>query len=186
MKRSALFRLFNEAKQLCGHSEFVVIGSLSVLGIQDEESLPSDMVMSNDIDSYAKADPGRIHGLRDQLGESSPFHSENGYYLDPVSPGLPTLPEGWRERMIPIENNGIKVWFLDPDDAAISKFARSQENDLRWIRAGVEAGVISMPNIQRLLGKTTFIDADEEQRTRTEVDAMAAWFESLRTQRPKI
>jgi hypothetical protein len=52
----------------------VVIGSLSILGIQDEDGLPPDMSMSNDIDSYTQADPARIFDLDEALGEGSLFH----------------------------------------------------------------------------------------------------------------
>ena len=183
MKRDNLFKLFHEAHRMTGHKDYVVIGSLSILGIQDEDGLPAEMSMSNDIDSYTKADPGRIHDVNAALGEGSEFHKNNGYYLDPVSPNLPTLPDGWQNRLTSLTRGNVTVWFLDPDDAAMSKYARSQPNDLRWIRAGILYGFVSLPKIKHRLASTTFLDGDEESRVRKQLDATQAWFEIVKRSR---
>jgi len=183
MRREYLFRLFEEARRLTGHRDYVVIGSLSILGTQDEEGLPAEMAVSIDIDSYTRADPGRIHDVKEALGEGSDFHRVHGYYLDPVSPSLPSLPDGWQGRMTSLEQDGLRLWFLDPDDAAISKYARSQPNDLRWIRAGILSGHVSLPRVQARIASTTFLDAGEEATVRQQVTADVAWFESIRRSR---
>jgi hypothetical protein len=185
MKREHLFKLFDEAHRLTGHKDYVVVGSLSILGTQDEEGLPAEMSMSNDVDSYTKADPDRINDVSEALGEGSAFHKGNGYYLDPVSPHLPTLPDGWQNRMTRLNRGPLTLWFLDPDDAAMSKYARSAPNDLRWIRAGILCGLISLPKIKHRLASTTFLDGDEESRVRKQVDATLAWFEVVKSGRQR-
>ncbi len=183
MKRAYLFKLFDEACRLTGHKDFVVIGSLSILGTQDEDELPAEMSMSIDIDSYTKADPSRINDLSTVLGEGSDFHRAHGYYLDAVSPSLASLPNGWQERMNCIAQGVINIWFLDPDDAAVSKYARSQPNDLRWIRAGVLAGLISLPKIKARVPSTVFLDSAEEALVRQQLAVDLAWFETVKTAR---
>ena len=89
----------------------MVIGSLSILGTQDEDELPAEMSMLTDIDSYTKGDPGRIHDASAALGEGSDFHRANGYYLDPVSSSLPALPEGWQTRMTSLAQGVVTLWF---------------------------------------------------------------------------
>jgi hypothetical protein len=185
VKRAYLFKLFEEARRLTGHKDYVVIGSLSILGTQDEGELPVEMSMSIDIDSYTKLDPSRINDAKAALGEVSAFHRINGYYLDPVSPSLPSLPDGWQGRMTSIEQEGVRLWFLDPDDAAISKYARSQANDVRWIRAGILSGYISLPKVKARIASTTFLDAEEEAVVKKQVDADRAWFETVRSSRAK-
>jgi hypothetical protein len=185
MKRAYLFKLFDEARRLIGHKNYVVIGSLSILGTQDEDELPIEMSMSNDIDCYTKADPARIYDAKSALGEGSEFHRANGYYLDPVSPSLPSLPDGWEARMTCIEQDEVRVWFLDPDDAAVSKYARSQPNDLRWIHSGILSGHISLPKVKARIASTIFLDAEEEARVRTQVDADMSWFEIVKSRRTK-
>jgi hypothetical protein len=185
MRRSYLFKLFEEACRLTGHKDYVVIGSLAILGTQDEDGLPPEMAMSNDIDCFTKGDPGRITDAKAALGEGSAFHRTHGYYLDPVSPSLPSLPDGWEARMTSFEEDGIRIWFLDPVDTAISKYARSQPNDLRWIHAGIVSGHVSLPVVRARLASTLFLDAEEEGRVRRQVDADTAWFDTIKEGRVK-
>ena len=180
MRREYLFKLFDEARRLTGHHDYVVIGSLSILGTDDEDDLPVEMSMSTDVDCWTKADPGGIDDVKAALGEGSAFHRAHGYYLDPVSPSLPSLPDGWEARMSSLEREGVRIWFLDPDDAAVSKYARSAPNDLRWIRAGIVSGHVSLPKVKARMASTTFLDADEEARVRSQVEADRAWFEVLK------
>jgi len=166
MELSHLAILFGEAKKLTKHREYVVVGSLCVLGIvQRSAEIPERMLMSIDVDCYTKADPGRIFELREKLGEGSPFEAEHGFYLDPVSPEVTTLPEQWEYRLIAIELEGeIVVHFLDPNDAAVSKYARCEPRDREWIRAGLEARLLSAPVIESRFRQTTFFDDAERER----------------------
>ena len=165
------------ARELSGHSDYVVIGSLSVLGVVGGVRIPEEMSMSIDIDCYTKADPGRIFDLGPVLGEESPFRMEHGYYLDPVSPTLPSLPDGWEARMLCVHRDGLRIWFLDPNDAAVSKYARSEPRDLRWARAGIACGLVSLPVVRSRLRSTTFLDEEEEQLVRKQVEEDSEWFE---------
>jgi hypothetical protein len=70
-----------------------------------------------------------------------------------------------------------------PDDAAMSKYARSQPNDLRWIRAGILSGLVSLPKIKNRLALTTFLDSGEEARVRTQLNATLAWFAIVKNAR---
>jgi len=92
MDLSNLEILFEEARKLTGHTEFVVVGSLSVLGIVQGRRVPPQMLMSIDVDCFTRQEPERIFELQRALGEGSAFEAAHGYYLDPVSPNLPTLP----------------------------------------------------------------------------------------------
>ena len=100
MNLDALFHLFKEARTPSGHQDYVVIGSLSVLGLEEGFAIPEAMTMSNDVDCYTKSDPQRIFDMVKALGENSPFHAEYGFYLDAISPQLPSLPDGWAERLM--------------------------------------------------------------------------------------
>lgn len=161
--------LFLEAKRLTGHTEFVVVGSLSILGIvQRASKIPERMLVSIDVDCYTKEDPGRIFEIRKTLGQGSKFEQEHGYYLDPVAPWLPTLPAHWTYRLIRIElDEQIAAYFLDPNDAAVSKYARCDVRDREWIKAGLDAGLLSSPIIQSRFRETDFLDAAERERAWT-------------------
>jgi hypothetical protein len=166
MDLSQLQTLFGEAQRLTKQTEFVVIGSLSILGIVRESSeVPARMLMSIDVDCYTKSDPDRIYELERELGAGSRFEAAHGYYLDPVSPNLPTLPEQWEHRLVRIQlDRGIAVSFLDPNDAAVSKYARCDVRDREWIRAGLEAGLLSAAIIESRFRQTPFLDDAERER----------------------
>lgn len=171
------------AREISGHTDYVVIGSLSILGVEEGRSIPQDMSMSIDIDCYTKADPPRIFDLAASLGEDSDFRIEHGYYLDPVSPHLPSLPDAWETRMLRVDRDGLHIWFIDPNDAAVSKYARSEPRDLRWVRAGLLSGLISLPTVRSRLRSTTFLDAEEDQRARKQVQEDSEWFEAIAADR---
>jgi Nucleotidyltransferase of unknown function (DUF6036) len=157
--------LFGEAKRLTKHSEYVVIGSLSILGVVQGKEIPAQMLISIDVDCYTKADPERILELDKLLGAGSPFEEKHGYFLDPVSPALPMLPDQWEPRLIRIElEDGIVVYFLDPNDAAVSKYARGDVRDREWIRAGLDAGLLSGPIIESRFRQTPFLDSAEREK----------------------
>jgi hypothetical protein len=180
MRLANVFELLDEARKLSGHKEFVVIGSLSILGLEGNFEVPSDMTMSNDIDCYTKADPARIFDIVASLGENSPSHQALGYFLDAVTPALPSLPEGWEARMTRIEQVGTVAWFLDPNDAALSKYARGEPRDRRWIRAGLRCGVVSLPVVKSRLASVVFLDDEEATRAKALIQEDESWFAKLR------
>ncbi len=183
MRLDSLFKLLAAARAAVGHTEYVVIGSLSILGMEEHAQIPQGMSMSIDVDAYTRSDPPRIFDLQDLLGENSPFHRENGFYLDSVSPDLPTLPDGWEARLRKVERDGLVLWFLHPDDAAVSKLARLDENDVRWVREGVAAHLISPPMVRAHFEVTRFMDADEEKRAKDGLEQISRDIQSRRPRR---
>lgn len=163
MNPDTLFALLQEARRLCGHGDYVVIGSLSVLGMAEVAAIPADMTVSIDADCYTLQDPGRVFELNQALGEGSAYHRAHGVYLDPVSPRLATLPQAWETRLVRQARDGVTAHFLEPNDAAVSKLARSEPRDLRWVRAGVESGLVSIPTVRLRMRTTSFLDEAEKQ-----------------------
>lgn len=166
MTRDDLRRLFHEARRFSGETDFVVIGSLSALGYAGR--VPARMAASIDVDAWCKSAPSRVFGLAEQLGQGSPFDLEHGYYLDPVSPRVATLPDDWESRLVRIElEPGLAVWFLEPHDAAVSKYARLEPRDREWIRAGLDERLLSLTILETRMAATTFLDEPEAVRART-------------------
>ena len=177
MNLNALFEMLSQARQRCGHTDYVVIGSLSILGLEEHFDIPDDMTLSNDVDCYTRDDPDRIFDLIGALGENSPHHLASGFYLDGVRPTLPSLPQGWQARLIRVERDGLRAWFLDPVDAALSKYARGEPRDRRWIRAGLRDGVISMPLLKSRLSSVDFFDDEEAKRARELIEEDTSWLQ---------
>ena len=171
MNRNDIDRLLVEARRVTNHPDFVIIGSLSVLGAVANP--PVSMTGSIDIDLYPKIRPWKSYGNCQStwVGERRIY----GYYADAVSPMLPTLPEGWERRLIQVEfDSGVSAWFLEPNDAAISKYVRSEPRDREWIRAGLEANILSLPTIEYRL-RETIIETDERQLAKQSIKEDRAW-----------
>jgi hypothetical protein len=158
LNRLQLHALLRKASELSGHSEFVIVGSLSILGAVSNP--PDAMVVSIDVDTYMKADPGRTGDLSEALGQGSAFEDEFGYYLDPVSPNLPSFPEGWQERLILIDFGDVRAFFVEPNDVAVSKYVRGDERDLRWLRAGLKSKLLDIAVIERRIGSAPTLDGE--------------------------
>lgn len=158
MNRLHLHALLRKAKELSGHREFVIVGSLAILGAVADP--PDAMVMSIDVDTYMKADPGRTGELCEALGQGSTFEDEHGYYLDPVSPNLPSFPEGWQDRLILIDFGDVRAFFVDPNDVAVSKYIRGDERDMRWLREGLSSGLLNIDTIERRMGSAPTLDGE--------------------------
>ena len=65
----------------------------------------------------------------------------------------------------------------------MSKYARRQPNDLRWIRASTLCGLVSLSKIKYRLASTTFLDGEKESWVRKQLDANQAWFEIVKRSR---
>jgi hypothetical protein len=165
MELSDLQELFAEARKLTGQDEFVVVGSLSILGIVKGSDVPAPMLMSIDVDCFTRHGPEQVEAVHGALGAGSAFEASHGFYLDWISPKVPTLPRQWEHRLlrIPMEQ-GIVAFFLDPNDAAVSKYARGESRDREWIQAGLQAGLLSAPIIESRFRETEFFDAAERDR----------------------
>lgn len=183
MNREQIGVLLAEAHKLIHHREFVIVGSLSVLGTIPDP--PEEMVYSIDVDLYPLRDPGRAGELARLIGQGSPFEEEHGYYADAVSPQLPTLPDGWSDRLIRVQyQDGIVGLYLDPDDAAVSKYARLEERDERWIRGGLKAGILDPKTIEKRMSTAPFLDAAEEARAHAALAADCQWLSELPSDTP--
>ena len=85
MNRNDIDRLLVEARRVTNHPDFVIIGSLSVLGAVANP--PVSMTGSIDIDLYPKNDPGRATEIAKALGLGSDVST--GTTLTPCRPCYP-------------------------------------------------------------------------------------------------
>lgn len=185
MTLDQVFELAAAARKLIPHPELVVIGSNSILGGMPAAQVPAQMSMSIDLDAYLKRDPDRTGELAAMLGENSSYHLDKGVFLDVVSPRLLTAPDGWEARMNKVERDGLTVWFLEPVDAAISKLVRGEARDLRWVKGGLAAGILTIAQIRVRLPRTPFLDGAEAAATARRLDEIEDWLAAGATADPE-
>lgn len=178
MNIAQLDRLFTEVSRKHHARTFVVIGSQCVLGLVNERQIPESMTVSAEVDAYPENDPDLAFEIAGGFGLGSDFEQEHGYYFDAVSPMLPTLPRGWEQRLIPYRlAGGTLLKFLEPHDAAIAKYARGEPKDLQWIRAGIDASILSLATLEYRCRQTVFEEDEERERVRHALEREAARFD---------
>lgn len=150
MKRSELEHILRASKGITGESEFIVIGSQSILGRFPDA--PRELRQSMEADLYPKFRPELAGQIEGSLGELSTFHNTFRYWADGVSPTTATLPPGWEQRLIPLSNEntaGAIGWCLEPHDLAFSKLAARREKDLAFVRGLLDHRMIRRAELVR-------------------------------------
>jgi hypothetical protein len=100
------------------------------------------------------------------IGELSPFHDTFGYYAQGVEEGTATLPDGWKERLQLICNDGtrrVKAWCLETHDLVLSKYVADRDKDRRFIEAAIAAGYLQKETLLTRLPTMPLDDAQAER-----------------------
>ncbi len=168
MRREQLEHVIRAAGDLIGDDELVVIGSQAILASFSEEVLPPETTMSMEADLVPLDDPDQMKAdlVDGAIGEESMFHELHGYYAQGLDASAATLPEGWRDRLVPMHNEntrGVTGWCLEPQDLWIAKAAAGREKDARYCRALLARGLVDPEVISARLGAT---DLDGRRRER--------------------
>ncbi|MFZ2240432.1 MAG: DUF6036 family nucleotidyltransferase [Gordonia amarae] len=143
MRRDQLEHAIRAACEILKCDEVIIVGSQSILGTWDEIELPGRATETNEADIMAiDPDNRRVMAMADALegaaGEMSPFHDTHGFYLDGVDESTSILPDGWRERVVPVRNANTNYhtgWCLDPNDLCVAKLAAFREKDSQFVAA---------------------------------------------------
>ncbi len=155
MKRSDLEHILRASKGITGETEFIVIGSQSILGPFPDA--PRALRESMEADVYPKFRPELSEMIEGSLGRYSQFDLTFGFYADGVAPTTATLPPGWEARLVRVSNEntgGAIGWCLDPHDLAYSKLAARREKDLAFVANLLRFKMIRPSHLQELIRDT--------------------------------
>ncbi|HMP75455.1 MAG TPA: hypothetical protein PKE12_04065 [Kiritimatiellia bacterium] len=136
MKRHELEHVIRAATAVANVREIVIVGSQAILGALPDA--PEEVLRSQEADCFPLSDPAKADLIDGAIGELSPFHLQFGYYAHGVAPGTAILPDGWRERLVPIRNEntaGGTGWCLSIGDLVASKLAAGREKDIEFVSA---------------------------------------------------
>lgn len=109
MRREQLEHAIRTACQIIERDEVIVVGSQAILGTFTEAQLPEEATMSLEVDVLPIGDTDKeICRLADMIegvaGELSLFDENHGFHIDGVDLGTAILPEGWRQRLVKVQN----------------------------------------------------------------------------------
>jgi hypothetical protein len=166
MQRHQLEHIIRAATGITGAQEFVIVGSQAVLG--QFPQAPADLLVSIEADIFSFRDPADSDLIDGSIGEGSPFHQTFGYYAHGVGADTAVLPDGWRQRLVPLRNQntgGGTGLCLEVHDLAVSKLVAGREKDLTFITGLVRHRLTDAYTIQQRLVTTPL---DPERRASCE------------------
>jgi hypothetical protein len=174
MRREHLEHLIRASSSLTNEYEIVVVGSQSILGAYP--NAPETLLESMEADLYPLNRPDLADVIDGAIGEMSPFERMFGYYAQGVGPETAVLPEGWRARLVKIQNRQTDFrigYCLEPHDLAASKLAAGREKDWNFVAIMIREG---LADIQTLLERIAALPLPAEHRARLE-----RWVQSRET-----
>ena len=155
MHRQQLEHIIRAAAGITGASEFVIVGSQSVLG--QFPQAPAELLISIEADVFSLRDPADSDLIDGSIGEGSPFHQTFGYYAHGVSQETAVLPAGWRERLVPVHNQntgGGTGLCLEIHDLAVSKLVAGREKDIDFLAGLLRHRLVQVSVVQERLTNT--------------------------------
>jgi hypothetical protein len=156
--RDQLEHLLRAAADIVNDDEIVVIGSQAILG--QFPDAPASMRVSVEADLFPLHYPERSDIIDGTIGELSPFHETFGYYAQGVSEETACLPQGWKERLIVIQNEntrGVKGWCLEVHDLLVAKTIAGRDKDFTFLR---DAAKHRLANAEILLHRLATVEVD--------------------------
>jgi hypothetical protein len=142
VKREQLEHLIRAAGAVTGSHRLIVVGSQAILATHPTDA-PMEALRSREADLIPIDALDTTDTISGVLGELSAFDAAYGYHADGVDLSTATLPDGWRERLVPIDNqntNGYVGLCLEIHDLLISKYVAGREKDREFCRAIARAG----------------------------------------------
>jgi len=165
MRRDQLEHAIRASCEILGRDEVIVVGSQAILGSYGEEQLPADATMSLEVDILPISnDDAETEEMADLLegvaGEFSLFEETHGFSMDGVDLKTATLPDGWRDRLVRVQNENTASpegqpeftgWCLEKHDLCASKLCAFREKDINFVSALLNADLVDAETIAERL-----------------------------------
>ncbi len=100
------------------------------------------------------------------LGELSLFHQTHGFYVHGVSLETAVLPEGWKERLVKVQNENTHQftgWCVEGHDLAASKLLAFRDKDRNFVRVLLTEGLIEETTLVARIRSLGVSPADRER-----------------------
>src|SRR5437867_4296148 len=126
------------------------------------------MRISAEADIYPLHYPERADLIDGSIGELSPFHETYGYYAQGVSETTAYLPQGWKTRLIVVQNEntrGARGLCLEVHDLLAAKAIAGLEKDIDFLS---EAAKHRLAQRDEVLARLALVPADATVIERTQ------------------
>jgi len=168
MRRDQLEHGIRAATDVLREASVIIIGSQSVLGSVDDEDLPPQAMWSMEIDVLPLDDPdeSKADTVDGAIGEGSMFHETHGFYVQGVGQRTATLPDGWRDRLIPVSNantGGREGLCLERHDLCVAKLVAGREKDYEFCAALITGAIVDPSVIAERLAATVLATVDRSR-----------------------
>ena len=156
MKMEQFEHTIRAASAILGHNEVLVIGSQAIHASIDYQLAEAERSIEVDISSLEDEDGTGADLIDGSIGELSMFQDRFGYYALGVTPQTATLPDGWRNRLIPFltpATNGVTALCLEPHDLWLSKAVAGRPKDREYCNALIERNLVEAKTLRQRLEK---------------------------------
>lgn len=141
-----------------------IVGSQAILATVEEG--PRELFLSREADLFIDGRPDLSDLVDGSIGELSPFDETFGYYAHGVSVETAVMPEGWRSRLIRLENEntgGTAGLCAEIHDVAASKVLAGREKDIVFVKALVSGDLVDCDTVQQRIEMLP-VDGAERER----------------------
>jgi len=168
MNREQIEHIIRASNAILGKHEITIIGSQAILATFDESWLPEAATLSIEVDIVTNGivENELLDLIDGSIGEQSLFHDRFGIYAHEVGMNTATLPEGWKDRLVPIQNentNNTVGWCLDVYDLCVSKLCAFREKDIEFIHAILGVKLISEKELIRRVDLVVGHDIEKQR-----------------------
>jgi hypothetical protein len=177
MQRQDLYHVVAAAAQIVGESEFVVVGSQSILGSYADA--PDTLLRSQEVDLYPRAAPEKAVNMEGALGDGSHFQQAFGYYAHAVGPETAKAPLGWEDRLVVLEipprpTSQVRAvaFCLEPHDLVLSKLVANRERDWEFAKDALDAQLVEISILRERVGDLP-LDSERVRSIAESLEALA-------------
>lgn len=164
MTRQELEHAIRAACDVADDSELWVFGSQAILGSFPDA--PASLRQSREVDVSPKNYPERADQIDGPLGELSQFDTTYGFYVHGLSIEAARLPEGWKNRTVPVQNAATNMntgHCLEAHDLAASKLAAFRDKDREFVRTLLLEFLVDAEVLEERIGT---LDIDPQLKNR--------------------
>ncbi len=160
MRRADLEHIIRAAAAIAEDDDIIIIGSQAILG--QFPDAPVALCVSIEADVFPRHHPERADLIDGAIGEESPFHHTFGYYAQGVDERTATLPDGWKDRLVPVRGPGTRGatgWALEVHDLLVSKYVAGRDKDQAFTATAAALGLADPATLRTRLAATALDDA---------------------------